>query len=99
VVMIAVIQIVTNALCILSMTGNADWLSVMGRNLFDFANILVTNILIPVGALGAALFTGWFVPKTRYQGSRVSSFLYLIVLRWLVPIAIGIIFLDSINVI
>lgn len=99
VVVIAVIQIVTNALCILSMTGNADWLSVMGRNLFDFANILVTNILIPVGALGAALFTGWFVPKTRYQGSRVSSFLYLIVLRWLVPVAIVIIFLDSINVI
>ena len=99
VVVIAVIQIVTNALCILSMTGNADWLSVMGRNLFDFANILVTNILIPVGALGAALFTGWFVPKTRYQGSRVSSFLYLVVLRWLVPVAIGIIFLDSINVI
>ena len=81
------------------MTGNADWLSVMGQNLFDSANTIVTDILIPIGALGAALFTGWFVPKTRYQGSRVSSFLYLVVLRWLVPIAICIIFLDSVNII
>lgn len=99
VVVIAVIQIITNTLCILSMTGNADWLSVMGQNLFDSANTIVTDILIPIGALGAALFTGWFVPKTRYQGSRVSSFLYLVVLRWLVPIAICIIFLDSVNII
>ncbi len=54
---------------------------------------------MPVGALGAAVFTGWFVPKARYQGSRVASFVYLIILRWIVPIAIIIIFLESLNVI
>ena len=95
----ALILVVTNTLCILSMTGHADWLTVMGQNLFNSFNALSTNILIPVGALGTALFSGWFVPKARYQGSRVGELLYLVVLRWLVPIAIVIIFLNSINII
>ena len=98
VVIVAVIQVVTNSLCILSMTGNAPWLTVAGKNLFDQANYLSTNILIPIGALGAALFTGWFVPKAMYQGSRAGTLLYRIVLRWLVPIAIVIIFLNSLNI-
>jgi len=98
VIVVAVIQVITNTLCILSMTGHADWLTVMGLNLFDSANAFSTNILIPLGALGASLFTGWFVPKARYQGSRVGSFLYLVLLRWIVPIAIVIIFLDSIHI-
>ena len=95
----ALILVVANTLCILSMTGHADWLTVMGQNLFNSFNALSTNILIPVGALGTAMFSGWFVPKARYQGSRVGSFLYMVVLRWLVPIAIFIIFLDSVNII
>ena len=99
VVLIALIQIITNTLCILSMTGHADWLTVMGLNLFDSANALVTDFLIPIGALVAALFTGWFVPKAMYQGSRVATFLYQVILRWLVPIAIVIIFLDSLHII
>ena len=99
VVVVALIQVVTNTLCVLSMTGSADWLSVMGQNLFDISNAVTTDILIPIGALGMALFTGWFVPKARYQGSRVASFIYLAILRWLVPIAIVIIFLDSLNII
>ncbi|MBO6033358.1 MAG: sodium-dependent transporter [Prevotella sp.] len=99
VVVVSIILVLVNILCVLSMTGQVSWLSVMGQNLFDFSNTFVNNILMPVGALGAALFTGWFVPKTRYQGSRVGSFLYLVVLRWLVPIAIVIIFLESLNII
>ncbi|MBP5484625.1 MAG: sodium-dependent transporter, partial [Bacteroidaceae bacterium] len=61
----SVILVLVNVLCVLSLTGQVHWLNVMGQNLFDFANSFVNNILIPVGALGAALFTGWFVPKTR----------------------------------
>ena len=98
-VVVALILVFANTLIVLSMTGQADWLTVMGQDLFTSFNVLSTNILIPVGALGTALFSGWFVPKARYQGSRVGSFLYLFVLRWLVPIAIFIIFLDSVNII
>ncbi|MBQ6746064.1 MAG: hypothetical protein IJR07_03340 [Bacteroidaceae bacterium] len=98
IILVGVIQVITYTLCILSMTGHADWLTVMGLNMFDSANAFSTNILIPLGALGASLFTGWFVPKARYQGSHVGSFLYLVLLRWIVPIAIVIIFLDSVNI-
>lgn len=99
VVFVALIQVVANTLVVLSMTGMVGWLTIMGNNLFDFANFITTDVLIPIGALGVALFTGWFVPKARYQGSRLASFIYLVILRWLVPIAIVIIFLDSLNII
>jgi SNF family Na+-dependent transporter len=43
--------------------------------------------------------TGWFVPKARYQGSRMVTVVFLFILRWIVPIALIIIFLDSMNII
>jgi len=72
---------------------------VVGKNLFDFANDLTTNILIPLGAMGVAVFTGWFVPKVKYHGSPAVSFLYTLMLRWIVPAVILVIFLESMNVI
>ena len=42
-----------------------------------------------------SLYTGWFVPKARYQGSRVASVIYLVMLRWIVPLAIVIIFVNN----
>jgi len=99
VIVVTLILVVANTLCILSMTGHADWLTIMGQNMFDNANDLVTNFLIPLGALAVAVFTGWFVPKARYQGSRMASCIYLILLRWVIPIAIIIVFLNSLNII
>ena len=98
VIVVSVIQVITNTLCVLSMTGAVCGLMVMGKNLFDASNILCTNILIPIGAMATAVFTGWFVPKTRYQGPRTVSYLNLIMLRWIVPVVILIIFLESMNV-
>ena len=98
VIVTSLILVVTNTLCVLSLTGHADWLTIMGKNLFDNFNDLVTNFLMPLGVLTMALFTGWFVPQTRYQGSRVASFTYLVLLRWIIPIAIVIVFLNSLNI-
>ena len=98
VTIVGVIQLITNSLCILSMTGSVSWLTVMDKNLFEFANNLTTDILIPLGAMGTAIFTGWFVPNARYQGAPVVSFIYLMMLRWIVPFVILIIFLESMNV-
>jgi NSS family neurotransmitter:Na+ symporter len=98
VIVTSLILVVINTLCVLSLTGHADWLTIMGKNLFDNFNDLVTNFLMPLGVLTMALFTGWFVPQTRYQGSRVASFIYLVLLRWIIPIAIVIVFLNSLNI-
>ena len=99
VIVVSLLLVVANTLCILSMTGHAGWLTIMGQNMFDNANDLVTNFLIPLGALAVAVFTGWFVPKARYQGSKMASSIYLILLRWVIPIAIIIVFLNSLNII
>ena len=73
VILVALIQVVTNTLCVLSMTGTVKWLTVKGSNLFDFVNTLTTDYLIPLGALVMALFTGWFVPTgIRVQRWRHS---------------------------
>ena len=99
VIVVGLIQVVTNGLCILSLTGHADWLTIMGHNLFDNANTLFTDFLVPLGALATAMFTGWFVPKARYQGSPVATLVYMTLLRWVIPIAIIIVFLNSMNII
>ena len=98
VIVTSLILVVINTLCVLSLTGHADWLTIMGKNLFDNFNDLVTNFLMPLGVISMALFTGWFVPQNRYQGSRVVSFVYLVLLRWIIPIAIIIVFLNSLNI-
>ncbi|MBQ4380017.1 MAG: sodium-dependent transporter [Bacteroidaceae bacterium] len=98
VVVVALILVLSNVICILSMTGHADWLTIMGHNVFDYANNFVTDFLIPVGALTSALYAGWFVPQARYKGGRVASAVYLILLRWIIPIAIFIVFLNSLNI-
>lgn len=99
VIVVALIQLVTNTLCILSMTGCVGGLTVMGKNLFDAANDLTTDILIPFCAMVTAVFTGWFVPKAKYHGSPAVSFLYMLMLRWIVPAVILVIFLESMKVI
>lgn len=98
VIAVGLLQILTNVVCILSMTGHAPCLTIGGHNVFDNANTVVTDFLIPFGAFATAIFTGWYVPKARYQGSRLASFVYLILLRWIIPIAIFIVFLNSLNV-
>lgn len=98
VIVTSLILVVINTLCVLSLTGHADCFTVMGKNLFDNFNDIVTNFLMPLGVLSMALFTGWFAPQIRYQGSRVASFTYLVLLRWIIPIAIVIVFLNSLNI-
>jgi NSS family neurotransmitter:Na+ symporter len=99
VMVVSAILMVTNILCILSRTGHANGLNIMHHNLFDNANTLVTNFLIPLGAFATAIYTGWFVPQARYQGSRVATAVYMLLLRWMIPIAIIIVFLNSLNII
>lgn len=92
------------ALCVLSMTGEWEWLQLFGRNLFDAFDQVTSCIMMPLGALGIALFVGWYLPKKgeraffNNQGlRRVGTQVYLVMLRWLVPIAIVLIFLNSLG--
>ena len=91
---------------VLSMTGVWSDLQICGHNLFDLSDTLVTNYMMPFGALSMALFIGWFMPfqdndlvphsQKRYKQWLRPAFVFA--LRWLVPIAIVLIFLNGIGI-
>lgn len=76
-----------------------------GRNWFDLMADFTSNILLPVGGLGTALFIAWKVGDRLRRdefiaGSRFATFygLWLGVLRFFVPIAVGLVFLKAIGI-
>ena len=73
----------------------------------DFNDNLTSCIMMPLGALGMALFVGWYLPRNGKEGvlsadkgiKHWAKKAYIQVLRWLVPAAILIIFLNSLGII
>lgn len=54
--------LVLSPLCALSL-GPLNDFKLLGMNLFDFLDTSVTNILLPLVALGTSLYVGWFGPR------------------------------------
>jgi len=81
-------------------------LCVMIPAVFDYSDWLTACILMPVAALGMAVFVGWNLPKNGEKGvleadkgiKRWARKIYIFVLRWIVPVAIILIFLNSLGV-
>ena len=73
---------------------------------FKYSDLISACIMMPLGALGMAVFVGWNLPKDGEKGVLTADkgikhrarHIYLFVLRWLVPIAIILIFLNSLGV-
>ena len=63
--------------------------SATGFAIFDEVTACV---MMPLGALGMSLFVGWFLPKNGQKR------IYLFFLRFIVPIAILVVFLNSLGV-
>lgn len=72
---------------------------------FTWSDEISACIMMPLGALSMAIFVGWNLPKENEKGVLAADkgikhrarHLYLFVLRWLVPIAIILIFLNSLG--
>lgn len=79
---------------------------VLSETLFAGSDMLVTQILMPLGALGMSLFVGWYMPIKKKdlmpQGQtplkRRLRPVLMFSLRWIVPIAILLIFLNGLGV-
>lgn len=94
------------AFCALSF-GGRESLSLFGKSLFDGADFLTGQILLPVGGLLTSLFIGWYVPKQicrdeftnngTLRGSLFSVWLFCV--RFVCPISIVAIFLHQFGVI
>ena len=101
----AVISVLV-VLYVLSMTGVWSGLQVFGKNLFDLSDTLVTTYMMPFGALAMSLFIGWFMPfqdqdLVPYSQKRYKQWLrpaFVFTLRWIVPIAIVLIFLNGLGI-
>ena len=95
--------LITSGIVVLLVVACEIW-----RPLFDNFDSITACVLMPLGALGMSLFVGWRLPnngqkgvlhgeKTRIKRWARKSFIF--VLRFVVPTAIIIIFLNSFGVI
>ena len=83
----------------------SKWNSLHGKNFFDSMDYLASNWLLPLGGLFVSLYVGWAMPeKARKEefvrGSRWAKFypVWLLFLRFLVPGAILLLFLFSVEI-
>lgn len=73
---------------------------ILDRTIFDFLDYLTTNILLPLGCMITALFVGWALPadKSRAALPQMSPRLFqlwLMVVRFIAPVLIAIVFIHN----
>ncbi|MDR2122626.1 MAG: sodium-dependent transporter [Flavobacteriaceae bacterium] len=93
---------VTGSLCSLSLGYLSDF-KILGRNIFDLFDQISSIILMPVCAFLISVFVGWKMKKediydelTNKHTVKVSFFnLYVFLTKYFVPLAILLIFLNS----
>ena len=74
-----------------------------GKNFFDLADFLASNIMLPLGGLFIAIYAGWRLPKFITQdelaiSSRIGYNLWLFVIRFIAPLAVIAIFANSLDI-
>ena len=83
-------------------------LCVYRNQVFDLFDEVTACIMMPFGALGMSLFVGWCLPNNGQKGvlhgekgniKRWAQKIYIFVLRFIVPLAILVVFLNSLGVI
>lgn len=79
---------------------------VFGRNWFDTFDYLATNWILPLGGLGISVFTAWRLDdairhREFLEGSKLAFFYkaWLLLLKFVVPVGIILVFLNAIGVI
>ena len=80
-------------------------LTFFGKTVFDLWDYLITAWIMPIGALCIALFTGWYQQKADVlrhmrEGSNAASALpalWLTALRYLAPVAILLVFANTLG--
>ena len=103
---ITVVCSVIGAFCSLSI-GGRDWLVVCGKSLFDVFDFVTGQLLLPFGGFLTCIYLGWFAPRKIVRdeftnwGTLSGRFfsLYLLLVRFVCPICIMLIFLNQLGLI
>lgn len=85
--------------------GAWQWLRLGGRSLFDLLDFVTANIMLPAGGFFVCIFTGWvldrrFMPTELTNGGTLRLRLWpllSVLLRWVCPVSILLIFLDNLG--
>lgn len=92
----------------LSITGKFDYLCPLGMSFFDILDNLTSKIMMPLCALATLIFVGWYLPKKGtldelQEHSKIQYRwfyrIYFLLIRYLLPISILVIFLHGLGVI
>lgn len=94
VLLVSAIAVLMIALCVVA-------------NLFDLYDKITSCIMMPLGAMGMSIFVGWVLYRKDNQQIQFNAkgikrpmvALYLLSIRWIVPIAILLIFLYNLGLI
>jgi NSS family neurotransmitter:Na+ symporter len=86
--------------------GPWDQLTLFGMNIFDLLDWTSANLLLPLGGFFIVLFAGWFLSRKQVKdeitngGTAKAIFFeaYLFIIRFIAPIAIGLVFLFGLGV-
>ena len=73
---------------------------VQDKSIFDLLDFIVSNLMLPLNGLLIALFAGWVIsPRSALEGLSLTEgalfHYWLFVLRYVAPLAIGLIFITS----
>ncbi len=80
---------------------------ILGRNLFDFMDYITANYMLPLGGLFTCIFVGWFLDKQVMQdqitnhgvlGGKILPVM-IFLLKYLCPVVLLVIFLNSIGLV
>ena len=99
-----VLIILLGCVCSLSQ-GTLSGITILGNNIFDFFDVISSDVLITVGSLIMVLFAGWRVKRTDFLDeltghgtSRTPRWIFTYVwfmVRWVAPIVIIVIMLSN----
>ncbi len=104
---IAVVVIsILGVFCTLSFGPLKDF-TIFGHTIFDAADFLASNIILPIGGFSIAIFVGWFMDTKEIKAEISSDNMYKIkiygvyrfLIKYIVPFAILLVFLSSIGII
>jgi len=74
-----------------------------GLNFFDFLDYLTANIMLPLGGLFIVIFAGWIMKteasKNELNTTKTGYNVWLILSRFVAPVAVMVIFLSAVGVI
>lgn len=100
------IALVGGLLCALSFGALSDF-TILGMTIFNLFDYLSSNICLPIGGFICSVFVGWWVDKKfikdqltdygKYKFPLLGLFRFCVM--WLCPVAIFIIFLNSIGIV